>query len=1070
PARLIELESMPLTPNGKIDKKALPEPIRALSRGSYIESYNTIQSALIKVWSEVLSIPQVSLYDNFFELGGDSIKSIQIVSRLRKENIMLSVKDIMQYQTVDMLSRYVKTVQSIPDQQAVEGKVAWTPITSQFANGIHAETFNHFNQSVMLFSKQGFNAEAVEQVIKKLIQHHDALRMLIKRDAGGHAYLFNASIEDMNNLYRVGRMVLEDSLDSEQRIAAKIDEIQTSMNLEHGPLVQVILFTTSSGDHLLFSIHHLVVDSVSWRILLEDFENAYAACMNDMEIQMPAKTTSFQKWADEQLEYANSSQALKQLDYWNNVVTEHYSQVRKISPSTSCLEHMMTRKIKLNKTVTQTLLTGAHKAYRTEMNDLLLAAIGYGIQKWDHREKLTIMIEGHGREELYMPNAATADITRTVGWFTTCYPVVLHIQDPDIGELIKRTKENLRHVPNKGIGYGILHYLTDEKYKRGIDLSIKPDISFNYLGQLSYGDTAGLFTESSLSAGAQASPAMVIEEGLQINGMIKDDELQFILEFNPSVWLSEDTSRFAECLEDSLEEIIQYCAAAETTELTPYDYGIHDLDLDDLSQFKQMIARQKGDYAVVEKLNKLTPMQEGMFFTYLQKQDTAAYILQTELFLKGIVDLKVWEEVYNQLLAQYESLRTNIFNHWRHPVQVVTQHQYQTLMYYDLSSYDATEQQIKYEQLKNKRMEQGFALDQDNLFELRMVYLGNKEYRLLVDIHHIILDGWSNAILLNEMITKYKKYTADAARYVTSAMPMDNYHRWLFDQDRTLGLQYWNKALDDYTGESFLQADLENNEALSPKRGEVQFELSEATSEKIKQISSTYQVTMNTICQTVWGLTMQKYTGTQDIVFGGIVSGRPPEINGIDRMVGIFLNTIPIRIRSEQDQTIVKLLQQIQENNVASQPYEYVPLADIQLASLSKHNLIQTLVVFENYPMEELNQAITDANDADFVLEDIRTVEKTGYSLNGLFYMKKQLIYKIMYDANLYSDQLMDEFGERLMLGFEQLISILTAPHTKLEKMDFLTLQEKEALVAKQLQEEKEFKDWDETEFDFNMS
>lgn len=585
PSHFMQLEKMPLTVNGKVDRKALPEPEAESARElDYKEPRNELEKLLCLLWQDVLGITQVGINDNFFSLGGDSIKAIQMAARLHKRGWKLKMKDLFQNPTIQEVSLYLEQATGTQaTQEPVAGNVLMTPIQHWFFEK-HFTDMHHWNQAVMLHADQGFDPHIVNHVFHKLIEHHDALRMVFNV-VGDEVSQYNCGLQLSGDECEVIQLdVPEENLEAEIQQAA--DDIQQSINLSKGPLVKTALFQTGYGDHLLIVIHHLVVDGVSWRILLEDFERGYRQIINGESVNLPEKTHAYKEWATGLKDYANTRAFLNEKEYWkqfedisfNVLPKDHSVRERK-------MKHTQTAEFSLTEAETEALTTKVHEAYHTEMNDLLLTAVGLAVQKWTGDDRVLINLEGHGREEIL----AGIDISRTVGWFTTQYPVALDISFPfDLSYQIKRIKEDLRHIPDKGIGYGLIRYLTEEGDKSGLSFSCRPEIGFNYLGQFTDTFETDGFRRSKMPVGNLLSPDTEAMHPIDIVGAIEDNKLRLTILYNSLEFKDQTMNRLKENIYESLLALIEHCLNKENTELTPSDFGDDTLTLEELENLQNM--------------------------------------------------------------------------------------------------------------------------------------------------------------------------------------------------------------------------------------------------------------------------------------------------------------------------------------------------------------------------------------------------------------------------------------------------------------------------------------------------
>ncbi|MDQ3192183.1 MAG: amino acid adenylation domain-containing protein [Bacteroidota bacterium] len=574
PAYFVQLDKLPVTPNGKLDKKSLPEPADLYAGDKeYKAPSNKEEEALTEVWKEVLGAKQLSVDSNFFSLGGDSIKAIQVASKLKKFGYKLDVKDLFQQLTIENIAPLLKQDQLKAEQGPVEGEVSLTPIQHSFFQEQLAEP-QYYTQGAVLFLKNRFNHQLLENTLAKLTEQHDVLRMRFEKE-GEKVKQINTGLQGKHFTLDIAEI---DSLDTKQQIKQSAEEVQRNLDLEKGPLLKAILFKAPEGDHLLLVIHHLVIDGVSWRILMEDFMMFYQSAMQNQSVALLPKTTSYKEWADQLLNYANSDDLLKEIDFWKKLETNGVFKLPKDNTSAENLyKHSKTLSFKLSKEETADLLKNTNHAYNTEVNDVLLTALGLAVKEWTGTEKVLINLEGHGREELFN----NSDITRTVGWFTSVYPVLLEASSGDLSHCIKTTKEMLRKIPNKGIGYGILKHITSADLKQGLLLNQKPEISFNYLGQFDDQQKSD-FEITPLTLADTVSPENKRSCSLDINGMVMGGELTMEFSYSSEEYREQTISSLVNAYKIHLQNIINHCLNKEETEITPSDLSYSDIDLDEL--------------------------------------------------------------------------------------------------------------------------------------------------------------------------------------------------------------------------------------------------------------------------------------------------------------------------------------------------------------------------------------------------------------------------------------------------------------------------------------------------------
>ncbi|MDR9801483.1 lichenysin non-ribosomal peptide synthetase LicA [Bacillus paralicheniformis] len=581
PSFWVQLDELPVTANGKVDRRALPQPDVEAQTAEYKAPLTETEQLLADIWQEVLGIDRIGITDNFFALGGDSIKGIQMASRLQQHGWKLEMKDLFQHPTIGELSAYVQAADDQPiDQNPVEGEVTLTPIQRWFFERRFTNE-HHWNQSVMLHALTGFDPETAGKALSKLIEHHDALRMVYQRNGDGIVQ-YNRGLEETAVRPEVIRFN-ESGAELEAAVLKASNRIQSSIDLTEGPLLKAAIFKTDQGDHLLIVIHHLVVDGISWRILLEDFAAGYAQAEKGEPIILQDKTHSFAEYAARLEEYAGSKAFAKEIGYWQEIEQAETAALPKDDEAEDKrMRHTKTAEFSLSKEETEQLMTKVHEAYNTEMNDILLTALGLALKEWTGQEDFIICLEGHGREDII----DGLNISRTVGWFTSQFPALIQMRHSgDIGYQIKQTKEELRHIPNKGIGYGIYRYLTEEGKKAK---PIKHDISFNYLGQFTEMADSGLFTRSTLPSGDPLSPETEKPNALDIVGYIEDGILTMSIAYHSLEYKESTVAAVAASFKTYLLQLIDHCLERDGGELTPSDLGDDELTLEELDKLMEI--------------------------------------------------------------------------------------------------------------------------------------------------------------------------------------------------------------------------------------------------------------------------------------------------------------------------------------------------------------------------------------------------------------------------------------------------------------------------------------------------
>ncbi|MBK5431410.1 non-ribosomal peptide synthetase [Bacillus mycoides] len=525
PSRFVTMEAIPLTANGKVDREVLPMPEEEQTNSEAVAPRNSNEKILATIWKQVLGVKKVGIHDNFFEIGGDSILSIQIISQASQEGLKLTPKQMFECPTIAELAQVAIETQGVQAEQGiVTGEVPLTPIQYWFFEQEHSRP-EHWNQSMLLRVKERLDVKLLEGAILNLLKHHDALRFRYEQLPNGTWRQRNEGTDEHSVLHVVKRNKANEQAWNKV-IQEEMNITQTSFNLVTGPLMRVVYFedTLSGNDRIFWVIHHLVVDGVSWRILLEDLQAVYNQMKQGQGVRLPAKSTSFKEWSERLQAYSDSGISKEVQDYWNERVEKETMKIPMDYPMQETTEEsidQVTRTLGVEET--HALLQEVPVTHKTRINEVLLAALGQAIVDFTNQQTVSIHLEGHGREEM----VEGIDLSRTVGWFTSIYPVHLNFQGTKTPiEGLKAVKDQLRQIPNRGVDYGILRYLKKELlpfYQQ------KPSISFNYLGQFDQVfSKESLFMQETgftfLDHAPDSKPSHLIE----VIGMVKDEKLHFV--------------------------------------------------------------------------------------------------------------------------------------------------------------------------------------------------------------------------------------------------------------------------------------------------------------------------------------------------------------------------------------------------------------------------------------------------------------------------------------------------------------------------------------------------------------
>ncbi len=1043
PLYFIQLNKLPLTSNGKIDKKALPEPDGSISTGTEYEApRNSTEEKLVKVWEDVLGIERVGINDNFFALGGDSIKAIQVAARMQKYQLKLEVKYIIKNPTIKEQSRYVVKNSRKAEQGLVTGEIELTPIQRWFLDTNFTDK-HHWNQSVMLYREEGFYEEALTKAFDKLVEHHDILRTVYEEKQGNIRQINREKDGDFFTLEVFDLTHIDNKEDIAAKIKEKANNIQGSIDLVNGSLIKLGLFKTKHGDHLLIVIHHLVVDGVSWRIIFEDLSIAYKQAINGERIVLQEKTDSFKLWSEELRKYANSSKLIKELPYWRKIQESDISAIPKDLDFDSYISNdKRTISIDFTEKETEQLIKQVNRAYGTEINDILLTALGAAIKEWSGNEKVLIDLEGHGREL----KLADVDISRTVGWFTSTYPVILDMTGiRDRGYQIKKTKESLRHIPNKGIGYGILKYLTKPENREGVSFNRNAEISFNYLGQFDNDVNTEVFKASNMPLGNSVSLRSEKTYSIDISGIITGGRLVLGFSYNKNEYAEETIKKITEIYSNNLREIIEHCIEKEATEITPSDTRAKNMSLEELDSLIETLGKSGIERKAIEDIYPLSPVQEGMLFHALLDKNSHAYFEQTVLKIEGELDIDVFEKSLNNIIQKHEVLRTSfVYEGIGKPVQVVLSKRKANISYEDITSIEQERKAEYIEQLKEADRENSFDLTKDTLIRATIIKEAETKYHIVWSFHHIIMDGWCLSLIMKDFFESYSLIKAGNTIDIGKSEAYGSFIEWLEQQEKENAIKYWEEYLEGYEQQAAIPLKITTVDREVNRTDVVQIVLNEELTEGLVKIAQNSGVTLNTVVQAMWGILLQKYNNVEDVVFGAVVSGRPEEIKGIEEIVGLFINTIPVRIKQDKQSTFKELIKELQNKSIEASKYDYMPLAEIQSNSELRQNLFDHIMVFENYPVEKEVQAQSRERNIGFNIRNVEVYEQTNYDFGVVVIPGKEIALKLTYNTSVYEE----ENIRKIEGHFTQIAeSVVEDAEVKISEVEILTEEERQQIL-----------------------
>ncbi len=1047
PAHFVFMDALPLTSSGKVDRNALPEPdMSVMSEASYAAPQTQNEKILARIWEEVLRVGRVGIHENFFSLGGDSILSIRVVSRAAEAGLSLTVRQIFEHQTLFELAGAAAERTGIhADQGSVVGELPLTPIMREFLEPPCADP-HHFNQSVLLAIPDSLSPGTLGRGLETLVRHHDALRMAFtKAGDGWHATCTAPSdaaslleTVDLSALPEDGRLPALD---------AHAAGVQAGLSLSDGMLLKAAHYkmggtrTTDNGqqttDNLLIVIHHLAVDGVSWRILLEDLETVCGQVAAGRPVKLPPKTTSFREWAMHLSEHADSKTLLSEKAHWLNICRDdvpHLPTDRPHDMSENTIASARTVSVSLDEEETDALLRDVPPVYRTQVNDILLTALAQAVGRHTGGGEVLFDLEGHGREELF----DDIDISRTVGWFTSLFPVRLSLSHGDPGGLIKSVKEQLRSVPGRGVGYGILRNMaSDTAIREPLEGMPRPGICFNYLGQ--FDETfsgSDLFSPAEAAAGSEHGPRRVRDHLIEVNGMVIHGKLDLGWTYSENIHDRETVERLAGDFMTALRGLIALCQSPEAGGMTPSDVPLADIS----QSLLDGLTREQGN---VEDIYPLSPMQRGMLFHTLYDPRSGVYFEQICLTLETRLDEEAFRQAWQRVVDRHPILRTSIVSEGlEEPLQIV--HRSVTLPWHDcdLRHLSLDGQRAESDRLREEDRDRGFDMARPPLMRCILIRTGEARYEFVLSFHHILADGWSTPIVFGEVTADYAARCQGEDTPLPHRRPYRDYIAWLRRQDTESAREFWRGEMAGFTAPTPLVTATSPGSLTNPEYDDASLTLSESLTSDMEGLARKARVTLSTVIRGAWAVLLNRYSAEGDIVFGATVSGRPASLAGAEEMVGLLINTVPVRVGISRETDVAALLDDLQAGQARCDDHIHIPLTDIQMQSDVPRGtpLFESILVFENYPTDESLGGLDDV----LPVSRAWSVERTNYPLTLLTGPGRTLKLMMIYDRNRF-----DPAGIARMLNHLRLIlgGMVADPAQKISELPLLTEAERHQVL-----------------------
>ncbi|MGW4841537.1 amino acid adenylation domain-containing protein [Nocardia brasiliensis] len=951
PSVLVVLDALPTTVNGKLDRAALPAP-QLVSRGRAPRTER--ERAVCAVVAEVLGRPAVSVDDEFFGLGGDSITAISVSSRLRAHGLLVQPKAILaqgDLGTIAATADHLADEPSAVTDDEPTGVVPLPPIVRALlaANPDEAAVAGYAQWTVLALHETLDFAD-LRTGVQAMLDRHDALRVVLDTGTTPATLTIGAP-----GSVQAADILSEPVVEDVSRIPSLAQDLADQLSPRDGRCLRVALARTPAGtpDRLILVANHLAVDGVSWRVLLPELHAACRAAREGQPLQLVSKGSSWRRYATMLAEAGAAGTYAAEAEHWRaalgRVPTTPLGE-RALDPRRDHARSAVRTRTLAAPAITEALLTTLPAAYRAGADDVLLAALLLAVNSWRHSrgEALAagrpVTVEGHGRD----PLAADTDFAGTVGWFTSEYPVWAPADGIDTaaglaealaggaaaGRLLRAVKEAKRAVPGGGVGYGVLRHL-DPRTAPDLASTPAPELLLNYLGRFaaSPGTDWQLPEEDPFAVCEPAGKAL--SEVLALNAFVHEQGAPRLA----VEWTAAGEVLGAATV-TALQEHWELALEAFAAHAVLFDGGLTPSDCPEVPATQDGIDELEALHGPLAALLPLSPLQEGLLFHAIRDGAADVYTLTARIDLTGPLDEQRLATAFDAVLARHPNLGAAFhYTALDRPVQAIPRTLRMPWRYADLSELPVRAAVAAADRLETEAAAHHFVVDRAPLLRALLIHLPDAQHRLVLNAHHLLTDGWSTPIVLRELLALYHRAELPApAAY-------RDYLAWIAQQDRGAVRDAWAARLAGLSVPSLLAT----TQAGAQDFRQAQVPLSAAQAAALVALGRRRGLTLNTLVQGTWAVVLAELTEQADVVFGATVSGRPAELPGVEAMVGLFTNTIPVRCTLAPERSLLDLFAELQETQFAMQEFEQASLAEIERAA-GLGQLFNTLVVFENFP------------------------------------------------------------------------------------------------------------------------
>jgi amino acid adenylation domain-containing protein/non-ribosomal peptide synthase protein (TIGR01720 family) len=1000
PSRIVRLEAMPLTVSGKIDRQALPEVPPAVEAAAGAPPEGEREKAAAEAWSAVLNRPVRDRRADFFRLGGDSIRAIQAVSRLKALGWRAGVAEIFSHPALLHFAATLErgTADSPPRADPAEARLTGlTPMQAWYFR-TRAQSDPGMAQEVWLSCAPGTAPEAIERAWKAVWRRHPALRTRFTRAVPVPAAELAAAGESCP--------VEAVEAATEADVVAAAAAARQGLTPWSFPLVRILRFPGPPGDRLYIAAHHLVIDGVSWRILLEDFDAAIRAGEVGDSRETPGGALP-SEFAEAVSSWLASPEAAAENELWRA------RDALAGAGGGASTAPWRRRRILLSAAETEELLAGPERALRANPGEALLAAAARAWRRVAGDRAIKALVEGHGREGWPL------SLERAVGWFTAMFPVVLDASALDADDpwaLVRRVKDEWRLSPRSGTGYAALRWLSGGDDWPGA----RPDIRFNYLGHI--GDAAaggalsltdappGFAAAASDESGAPDRPLLDLAAGVS-NGRLRVE-----IAADSAHWDENALSAWSRELAAGLAAQAGASRRSRRAFATLSDQAWKGVSAGDWPRLLEEIGCSEGD---IETIHPLSPMQEGMLFHARFEKGTSAYHEQFAYSVSGEFDPERFRRAWDAFVRRHGMLRARFA--WRglsRPLAAVLRGEGPEWLYEDWRGGDGAEREKRFAEWLASGRRREFSLSRGPLTRLALFRFGEAEWRFVWSHHHILMDGWCLGLARAETLALYRHDGDPAAAGLPPAPGYRDFIAWLETLDNDGMLDDWAGYLEGYSSLASPPGGRAAPLAGGPRPENIRLALSREATARLRRRAAEWGVSLNHCVEAAWALLLARANRVDDVVFARVSSGRPASLPGADATVGLFINATPARARVAPGRPFADLAAARRRDWGWAETRQYCSLGAVMARSPLGRGLLDSAVVFEQFP-----EGGGAEDGAPFAMEPVTVFEQAGYPCWLAATPGESLGLRLHYDASVFDPGAMSRLAERIAAVLEEAAS-----------------------------------------------